>query len=94
MPSTPFTASEKMFGCELSVMSSKSLIWTKSSLLAYRGRALIMASPLASDRVAPRTLMPRLSSWSTTWAPMKPVAPVTRTYCLCAGQQGGTAFEM
>jgi len=31
------------------------------------------------ERVAPRTLRPRASRLSTMCAPMKPVAPVTRT---------------
>jgi hypothetical protein len=46
-------------------------IWTS----VYHGLALI----ITIDRVTPRTVIPRLRSESTTWVPIKPVAPVTRT---------------
>ena len=69
-----------------SITESKTPIWvkssmtTKSSFEAYCGRAAFICSPFCFDLVDPRTENPRARRLSTTWAPMNPVAPVTRTY--------------
>ena len=59
---------------------SKPSMVTNSSFELNCGRASSISRPFAAFLVAPLTLRPRLRSTSTTWAPMKPVAPVTRTY--------------
>lgn len=64
---------------------------TKSSLEAYWGRAAFICSALEADRVDPRTEKPRARRLSTTWAPMKPVEPVT-TMCLVLLVYGQIAY--
>lgn len=61
-------------------VAAKSFTTTKSSFFSYSGRACFMIAPFSALRVAPRTRYPFSSRLSTTWAPMNPVAPVTRTY--------------
>lgn len=73
-PSIPSMISSNTPICE------KSCISTNSSREACCGLAAFICSPFCLERVAARTVRPRANRLSTTWAPMKPVAPVTRMY--------------
>lgn len=75
-PSIPSMISSNTPICE------KSCISTNSSREACCGLAAFICSPFCLERVAARTARPRANRLSTTWAPMKPVAPVTR---MCLG---------
>ncbi|KAE8308080.1 hypothetical protein BDV41DRAFT_552555 [Aspergillus transmontanensis] len=78
-PSIPSMISSNTPICE------KSCISTNSSREACCGLAAFICSPFCLERVAARTVRPRANRLSTTWAPMKPVAPVTR---MCFGADG------
>jgi hypothetical protein len=74
------TASTSRIASSKTPSCAKSSTSTKSSCDEYCGREAFISLPFSSDRVAPLTRIPRFSRLSTTWAPMNPVAPVTRTY--------------